>query len=148
MAVDTGLSPDVPPPAGHRRFLSRIGTGLVLIVVGGLFFLDRLGFDWGWGWHPTIARTWPVLLIVMGLLRLFAPASPPRTITVTRADGTETRVEQGPRSRGGEWLLVVGVLMLLHENRWLTLDQSKDDLKSAPGFTYDKASTTWVPEKK
>src|ERR1700744_3771916 len=31
---------------------------------------------------------------------------------------------------------------------WLTLDQSKDDLKSAPGFTYDKASTTWVPEKK
>ena len=31
---------------------------------------------------------------------------------------------------------------------WLTLDQSKDDLKKAPGFTYDKASTTWVPEKK
>ena len=31
---------------------------------------------------------------------------------------------------------------------WLTLDQTKDDLKSAPGFTYDKASTTWVPEKK
>ena len=31
---------------------------------------------------------------------------------------------------------------------WLTLDQSKDDLKKAPGFTYDKASTAWVPEKK
>ncbi len=31
---------------------------------------------------------------------------------------------------------------------WLTLDQSKDDLKSARGFTYDKASTTWVPQKK
>jgi sporulation protein YlmC with PRC-barrel domain len=31
---------------------------------------------------------------------------------------------------------------------WLTLDQTKDDLKKAPGFTYDKASTTWVPEKK
>ena len=31
---------------------------------------------------------------------------------------------------------------------WLTLDQSKDDLKNAPGFKYDKASTTWVPEKK
>jgi sporulation protein YlmC with PRC-barrel domain len=30
---------------------------------------------------------------------------------------------------------------------WLTLDQSKDDLKKASGFTYDKASTTWVPEK-
>jgi sporulation protein YlmC with PRC-barrel domain len=31
---------------------------------------------------------------------------------------------------------------------WLTLDETKDSLKSAPGFTYDKASTTWVPEKK
>ena len=31
---------------------------------------------------------------------------------------------------------------------WLTLDQTKDDLKKAAGFTYDKASTTWVPEKK
>lgn len=31
---------------------------------------------------------------------------------------------------------------------WLTLDQTKDDLKNAPGFTYDKASTTWVPDKK
>ena len=30
---------------------------------------------------------------------------------------------------------------------WLTLDQSKDDLKNAPGFKYDKASTTWVPDK-
>ena len=31
---------------------------------------------------------------------------------------------------------------------WLTLDDTKDDLKKAPGFTYDKASTTWVPQKK
>lgn len=31
---------------------------------------------------------------------------------------------------------------------WLTMDATKDDLKSAPGFSYDKASTTWVPEKK
>jgi sporulation protein YlmC with PRC-barrel domain len=31
---------------------------------------------------------------------------------------------------------------------WLTLDQTKDDLKSAPGFRYDKASTTWMPENK
>jgi sporulation protein YlmC with PRC-barrel domain len=30
---------------------------------------------------------------------------------------------------------------------WLTLDQTKDDLKKAPGFKYDKASTTWVPDK-
>jgi sporulation protein YlmC with PRC-barrel domain len=31
---------------------------------------------------------------------------------------------------------------------WLTLDETKDDLKNAPGFKYDKASTTWVPEKR
>jgi sporulation protein YlmC with PRC-barrel domain len=31
---------------------------------------------------------------------------------------------------------------------WLTLDETKDDLKKAPGFTYDKTITTWVPDKK
>lgn len=31
---------------------------------------------------------------------------------------------------------------------WLTIDETKDTLKEAPGFKYDKASTTWVPEKK
>jgi sporulation protein YlmC with PRC-barrel domain len=30
---------------------------------------------------------------------------------------------------------------------WLTLDETKDDLKGARGFKYDKASTTWVPDK-
>ena len=29
---------------------------------------------------------------------------------------------------------------------WLTLDETKEDLKNAPGFKYDKASTTWVPK--
>jgi len=31
---------------------------------------------------------------------------------------------------------------------WLTLDETKDDLKNAPGFKYDKATTTWVPDRK
>jgi sporulation protein YlmC with PRC-barrel domain len=31
---------------------------------------------------------------------------------------------------------------------WLTIEETKDTLKEAPGFKYDKASTTWVPEKK
>ncbi|GIQ75432.1 PRC-barrel domain-containing protein [Bradyrhizobium sp. ma5] len=31
---------------------------------------------------------------------------------------------------------------------WLTLNETKDGLKSAPGFKYDKASTTWVPDSK
>jgi sporulation protein YlmC with PRC-barrel domain len=34
-------------------------------------------------------------------------------------------------------------------DKWyLTLDESKDDLTKAAGFKYDKASTTWVPDKK
>jgi sporulation protein YlmC with PRC-barrel domain len=31
---------------------------------------------------------------------------------------------------------------------WLTLDETKDGLKDAPGFKYDRASTTWVQDKK
>lgn len=31
---------------------------------------------------------------------------------------------------------------------WLTLDESKDALKNAAGYKYDKASTTWVADKK
>ena len=31
---------------------------------------------------------------------------------------------------------------------WLTLDETKDSLKNSAGFKYDKASTTWVPDKK
>ena len=30
---------------------------------------------------------------------------------------------------------------------WLTLEDTKDDLKKAPGFKYDRVSTTWVPDK-
>ncbi|WP_407168694.1 PRC-barrel domain-containing protein [Bradyrhizobium sp. ORS 111] len=31
---------------------------------------------------------------------------------------------------------------------WLILDETKDDLKQAQGFKYDKANTTWVSDKK
>jgi sporulation protein YlmC with PRC-barrel domain len=30
---------------------------------------------------------------------------------------------------------------------WLTVDASKDALQSAPGYKYDRASTTWVANK-
>jgi sporulation protein YlmC with PRC-barrel domain len=30
---------------------------------------------------------------------------------------------------------------------WLTLDETKDSLKNAVGYKYDRASTTWVAEK-
>ncbi len=31
---------------------------------------------------------------------------------------------------------------------YLTLNTTKDDLKKAPGFKYDKDKTTWVPDNK
>lgn len=35
------------------------------------------------------------------------------------------------------------------DDKWyLTLDETKDGMKDAPGFKYDRASTTWVPDKK
>lgn len=34
-------------------------------------------------------------------------------------------------------------------NKWyLVMNTTKDQLKEAPGFTYDKESTTWMPNKK
>jgi sporulation protein YlmC with PRC-barrel domain len=34
-------------------------------------------------------------------------------------------------------------------DKWyLTMNTSKDELKNAPGMTYDRASTRWAPEKK
>jgi sporulation protein YlmC with PRC-barrel domain len=35
------------------------------------------------------------------------------------------------------------------KNKWyLVMNATKDELKSATGFTYDKDTTTWVPDKK
>ncbi len=35
------------------------------------------------------------------------------------------------------------------DGKWtLTMNASADQLKSAPGFTYDRSSTKWVPESK
>ena len=33
-----------------------------------------------------------------------------------------------------------------NDKTYLTLDTTKDALKNAPGFKYDKQSTTWVPD--
>ncbi len=36
-----------------------------------------------------------------------------------------------------------------NNNNWyLVMNTTKDDLKSAPGFKYDRDSTTWVPDGK
>lgn len=35
-----------------------------------------------------------------------------------------------------------------NEKWYLTMNTTKDDLKNAPGLTYDRTNTKWVPEKK
>jgi sporulation protein YlmC with PRC-barrel domain len=40
------------------------------------------------------------------------------------------------------------VKMMQKDNSWrLVMDATKDQLKAAPGYKYDKESTTWVPAK-
>jgi sporulation protein YlmC with PRC-barrel domain len=40
------------------------------------------------------------------------------------------------------------VKMMQKDNSWrLVMDTTKDELKAAPGYKYDKESTTWMPAK-
>lgn len=40
------------------------------------------------------------------------------------------------------------VKMMHKDNKtWLSIDETKDSLKAAPGFSYDRTSTTWKPAK-
>jgi hypothetical protein len=124
--------PNEPPPGVTTlttstevvtdRSRSRFAMGIMLLAVGAVFFLDRLGFAWGWHWHPTFERMWPVLLIVAGLTR-FMGGGGTRTVTITKADGSRV-VHQRDRSAGGVWMIMVGVMFLLHQNNWLTFDRS------------------------
>ncbi len=39
------------------------------------------------------------------------------------------------------------VKMTNNNNKWtLVMNTTKDDLKNAPGFKYDRSATTWVPD--
>jgi predicted membrane protein len=50
--------------ANHHSHSGRVFWGLILIVVGGLFLLDRFGgFDFGY----MISTYWPAILIILGL---------------------------------------------------------------------------------
>lgn len=115
-------APGDPTPLGtqpdrHRSRAGQVTTGVILIVLGALFFADRLGWQFGWQWHPTFSHMWPVLLIVMGLSRIMSGDDTPRYSRSGRRRG-------GGRFWGGGWILIVGVIMLLDQNRWLPLSQS------------------------
>ena len=83
---------------GRER--NSIGTGVLLITIGLIFLADRQGYG-GFG------NFWPLILIVMGASKFFYPRDPP-----SRADGRRCR---GNRS-SGIWLILVGLIFLLHQN--------------------------------
>ena len=48
----------------YHSHQGRIFWGLILVVIGGLFLLDRLGgFDFGY----LISTYWPVIIMILGL---------------------------------------------------------------------------------
>ena len=73
--------------------------GLVLITIGAIFLVDQMGWAPGFRFH----HLWPLILIVIGLANLF----------------TGRR-----RGWGGGWLVLVGTMFLLHENRVLVLGRT------------------------
>jgi len=73
-----------------------ITIGLVMVVLGAIFLADQVIF------YDAFGRYWPVLLIVLGIGNLFS----------------RERRNRVP------WLLVVGVIMLLHTTDVLRLGDS------------------------
>jgi hypothetical protein len=93
-----------------------IGTGLLLITIGLIFFIDRQGYG---GFH----NLWPLILIVMGLSRLLFPRD--RSIRT----GVVVVGRRGCRNRhdsryGGLWLVMLGLIFLMNENGILSIHQS------------------------
>ncbi len=59
----------ITPPTQHRPSLT---IPVFLIALGGVFLVDQFVPGWGFG------RTWPVLLVVLGVLKLVDSTRPPR----------------------------------------------------------------------
>jgi cell wall-active antibiotic response 4TMS protein YvqF len=84
-----------------RNQASQVTAGLLLIGLGLVFLGRQLGLIHG----LDISLLWPLILIVIGAGKFFAP-----------------RAEGQPRS--GVWLMFLGGLFLMHTFRILTLDRS------------------------
>lgn len=91
-----------------------IGTGLLLITVGIIFFIDRQSYG---GW--SFGSLWPLLLIVAGTSKMFF-----------RDDSVQVGVVAGRRGCrrenrfSGVWLIMVGVIFLLHQNHIARINQT------------------------
>lgn len=91
-----------------------IGTGLLLITIGLIFFADRQGYGGGMG------ALWPLILIVIGGSKILFP----RDRSVMRAGVVVGRRNCQEHRLSGLWLILVGGIFLLHQNHILSIHQS------------------------
>jgi hypothetical protein len=56
---------------GRCRMSTMMGPA-ILITLGILFLLQQTNWGWSWGFH----RTWPVLLIVIGIIKVLQYTAP------------------------------------------------------------------------
>ena len=56
---------------GRCRMAGMMGPA-VLITLGILFLLQQTNWGWSWGFH----RTWPILLIVIGIVKVLQYTAP------------------------------------------------------------------------
>src|SRR5262245_34163132 len=116
-------SPEYKDMLDRGRRTSQAITGLLLVVLGGLFLIDRMADQWGW--ELSFGRLWPVLLIIAGLAVAFSHQDSEIKVT-TAPDGTVLRDQHvsGRRYGDGLFLMLVGVLLLAHMNHWMSMRQS------------------------
>jgi hypothetical protein len=80
---------------GAPTLMRAIRGPIMLIMIGSLFALDHMT-------EFSISRTWPAILIVLGLLKLGDRISEPHTTAVATRPAPDFRGEhpQGEHSRG------------------------------------------------
>src|SRR5262245_8196988 len=87
-----------------RRDRNGIGAGILVITVGVIFMAQRAG----WGGFES---WWPMILVVMGASNLLFPRD--RTIRAGVVAGRRGCSRRDSRY-SGLWLVMVGVIFLLH----------------------------------
>jgi hypothetical protein len=135
----TTVPPEESPAPGtrtvidHAKRTSQVMTGVLMVVLGTIFLADQLGD--AYGWRLSFRRLWPLLLIVAGLGMQFVHRD--IEIIVTAGNGEVRREFRRRREsgNGGLFLMLVGVLLLAHMNRWLMLWDSWPLLIVAGGLS-------------